>query len=121
MHPSHGHDFTIVNGVSRIGYSSGGKSARWSDEDMADTYVKKAIEFIEKNKRQPFFLYFATHDIHVPRLPHARFAGKSSMGPPGDVILEFDWCVGELLAALDRYGLAQNTLGILSSNNGPVI
>jgi len=77
MHPSHGHDFTIVNGVSRIGYSSGGKSARWSDEDMADTYVKRATEFIEQNKREPFFLYFATHDIHVPRMPHARFAGKS--------------------------------------------
>lgn len=121
VHPSHGHDQTIINGVSRIGYSSGGKSARWSDEDMADTYVKKATEFIETNKGGPFFLYFATHDIHVPRRPHARFAGKSPMGARGDVILEFDWCVGELLGVLERNGLANNTLVILSSDNGPVV
>ncbi|MEO8425847.1 MAG: arylsulfatase [Verrucomicrobiota bacterium] len=121
LHPSHGHDFTIVNGVSRIGYSSGGHSARWSDEDMADVYVKKATEFIEQHKRAPFFLYFSTHDIHVPRLPHARFAGKSPMGPRGDVILEFDWCVGALLDVLEKNGLTHNTLVILSSDNGPVV
>ncbi len=121
MHPSHGHDFTIVNGVSRIGYSSGGKSARWSDEDMADTYVKKASAFIEQNKRAPFFLYFSTHDIHVPRMAHARFAGKSPMGLRGDVILELDWCVGELMAVLERNGLTQDTLVVFSSDNGPVV
>ena len=100
---------------------SGGKAARWSDEDMADVYVKKATQFIEQNRRAPFFLYFATHDIHVPRLPHARFAGKSPMGPRGDVILELDWCVGELLAVLERNGLTKNTLVIFSSDNGPVV
>jgi len=121
MHPSHGHDFTIVNGVSRIGYSSGGKAARWSDEDMADVYVKKATEFIEKSRDRPFFLYFSTHDIHVPRLPHARFADKSPMGPRGDVILEFDWCVGALLDVLEKNGLTRNTLVIFSSDNGPVV
>lgn len=121
VHPSHGHDFSIVNGVSRIGYSSGGKAARWADEDMADVYVKKAVQFIERNKRRPFFLYFSTHDIHVPRLPHARFAGKSAMGSRGDVIHELDWCVGELLAVLERNGLARNTLVIFSSDNGPVV
>jgi len=121
MQPSHGHDFSIVNGVSRIGYSSGGRSARWSDEDMADTYVKKATAFIEQNRRAPFFLYFSTHDIHVPRRPHARFAGKNPMGPRGDVIVEFDWCVGELMAVLDRNGLTKNTLVIFSSDNGPVV
>ncbi len=121
VHPSHGHDFTIVNGVSRIGYSAGGKSARWVDEDMADVYVQKAAAFIEKNKNRPFFLYFSTHDIHVPRLPHARFAGQTAMGPRGDVIVEFDWCVGEVMAALERHGLTRNTLVILSSDNGPVV
>jgi arylsulfatase A-like enzyme len=121
MQPSHGHDQTIVNGVSRIGYSSGGHSARWSDEDMANTYVKKATEFIERNKRDPFFLYFSTHDIHVPRMPHARFAGKSAMGPRSDVILELDWCVGEMLAVLEKNGLAQSTLVIFTSDNGPVV
>jgi arylsulfatase A-like enzyme len=121
MHPSHGHDQTIVNGISRIGYMSGGKAARWVDENIADTITGKAVAFIEKYKEEPFFLYFATHDIHVPRVPHPRFAGKSGLGPRGDVILEFDWSVGEVLKTLDRLDLAENTLVIFSSDNGPVV
>ncbi|HOA52199.1 MAG TPA: sulfatase-like hydrolase/transferase, partial [Thermogutta sp.] len=74
---SHGHDGTIINGISRIGFMKGGKSARWVDEDMADVITQKAVSFIESHKDQRFFLYFATHDIHVPRLPHPRFVGKS--------------------------------------------
>ena len=121
VHPSHGHDQSIVNGVSRIGYMSGGKAARWVDEDMADAYVKKADEFIAKSEGAPFFLYFSTHDIHVPRIAHARFAGKSGLGARGDVILQLDWCVGAILATLEKRGLAENTLVILSSDNGPVV
>lgn len=121
MHPSHGHDQTIVNGVSRIGYMSGGQSARWVDEDMADTITGKARDFIEKNKENPFFLYFSTHDIHVPRMPHPRFAGKSGLGPRGDVILQLDACVGEILDTLERLRLAENTLLIFTSDNGPVV
>ena len=117
----HGHDMTIVNGISRIGYMSGGKSARWVDEDMADTITSKACQFIERNKEKPFFLYFATHDIHVPRVPHPRFVGNTPMGPRGDVIAEFDWSVGQVLETLDRLGLAENTIVILSSDNGPVL
>ena len=75
MKPSHGHDQAIVNGVSRIGYMTGGKSALWTDENIADTLVAKAMSFIDRHAADPFFLYFATHDIHVPRLPHPRFAG----------------------------------------------
>ena len=121
MKPSHGHDQTIVNGISRIGYMSGGKTARWVDEDMADVITRKAISFIERSKDKPFFLYFATHDIHVPRVPHARFVNRTEMGPRGDVIAELDWCTGEILAALDRLNLAQNTLVIFTSDNGPVV
>lgn len=121
MHPSHGHDMTIVNGISRIGYMSGGKSALWVDENIADVITGKAVSFIEKNKDNPFFLYFATHDIHVPRVPHQRFAGKSGMGPRGDVILEFDWSVGEILNTLDRLKLTRKTIVIISSDNGPVV
>lgn len=121
MKPSHGHDHTIVNGVSRIGYMTGGKKARWIDEDMADVLTNRAINFIDKNKHGPFFLYFATHDIHVPRVPHSRFAGKSGMGPRGDAILQLDWTVGEVMEALDRMQLTRNTLLIFSSDNGPVI
>ncbi|HYK89930.1 MAG TPA: arylsulfatase [Acidobacteriota bacterium] len=121
MHPSHGHDQTIVNGISRIGFMSGGKTARWVDEDIADTLTRKATAFIEQNRDRPFFLYFATHDIHVPRVPHPRFAGKSGLGPRGDVILEFDWSAGEVVKTLDRLKLTENTLVILTSDNGPVV
>jgi arylsulfatase A-like enzyme len=121
MHPSHGHDMTIVNGISRIGYMSGGKKALWVDEDLADVITGKAVQFIDKNKDKPFFLYFATHDIHVPRVPNQRFVGKSGMGPRGDVILEFDWSVGEILKALDRLNLSDKTLLIVTSDNGPVV
>jgi len=121
MHPSHGHDMTIVNGVSRIGWMTGGKSALWVDENMADTITRKAVDFIERNKDKPFFLYFATHDIHVPRMPHPRFAGKSGMGPRGDAILEFDWSVGEILKTVERLKLDKKTLIIITSDNGPVV
>jgi len=121
MRPSHGHDQTIVNGISRIGYMSGGKAARWVDEERADLFTSKAVRFIEESKDNPFFLYFATHDPHVPRVPHPRFAGKSGCGVRGDVIVEFDWCAGEILNELDRLNLATNTLVILSSDNGPVV
>ena len=121
LHPSHGHDQTIVGGISRIGYMTGGKSALWVDEDMADVLTRKAKGFIEEHASGPFFLYFATHDIHVPRVPNARFAGKTEMGPRGDVIAELDWCVGEILETLDRRGLANDTLIIFSSDNGPVV
>jgi arylsulfatase A-like enzyme len=121
MHPSHGHDQTIVNGVSRIGYMSGGKSALWKDEDMADVITGKAVNFIEQHKHHPFFLYFSTHDIHVPRMPHQRFEGKSGMGPRGDVIVQLDWTVGQLIAALEKNDLSRNTIIIFTSDNGPVI
>lgn len=122
MKPSHGHDQAIVNGISRIGYMTGGKSAQWVDEDIADTFSAKATAFIDQQKQsKPFFLYYATHDIHVPRTPHPRFAGKTGMGPRGDSIAELDWSVGEILKALDRNGLTDNTLVIFSSDNGPVV
>lgn len=125
MHPSHGHDMAIINGISRIGYMRGGKSALWVDENIADSITTKAVRFIEKNNPKvsgkPFFLYFGTNDIHVPRVPHPRFVGATDMGPRGDAIAEFDWSVGQILETLDRLGIAENTLIILSSDNGPVV
>lgn len=121
MHPSHGHDMTIVNGVSRIGYMTGGKSARWVDEDMADTITTKAVSFLEEHRKEPFFLFFSTHDIHVPRVPHPRFVGRTEMGPRGDAIAQLDWCTGQLLAALNRLQLTDNTIVIFTSDNGPVV
>jgi arylsulfatase A-like enzyme len=121
IHPSHGHDQAIVNGVPRIGYMTGGKSALWVDEEIAPTLTAKAVRFIEENHARPFFLYFATHDIHVPRIPNPRFVGKTGMGPRGDAIAELDWSVGQVLDALDRHKLARNTLLMFSSDNGPVV
>ena len=118
---THGHDMTIVNGVGRIGWMTGGKAARWKDEDMADTFAKKAIGFIEQNKTGPFFLYLATHGIHVPRVPHPRFKDASASGIRGDAIQELDDTVGQVLAALDRLKLKENTLVIFSSDNGGVL
>lgn len=121
VHPSHGHDMAIVNGVSRIGYMTGGTKALWVDEDMADVLTGKAVTFLEKNRANPFFLFFSTHDIHVPRVPNRRFAGKTTMGPRGDAIAELDWSVGEVLKKLDALGLAKNTIIMFSSDNGPVV
>ena len=121
MHPSHGHNQTIVNGISLIGYMSGGQAARWVDEDMADTITGKAVAFIERHKSEPFFLYFSSHDIHVPRVPHPRFAGTSGLGPRGDAIVQLDWCVWEILRTLDRLSLTEDTMVIFTSDNGPVV
>lgn len=119
--PSHGHDMAIVNGVSRIGYMTGGKSALWDDEKMAARFAEEGGKFLEESRREPFFLYFATHDIHVPRLPEKRFQGKTGMGPRGDAIAQLDWTVGEILKKLDRLKLTENTIVMFSSDNGPVV
>lgn len=123
MHPSpnHGHADTIVNGVSRIGFMKGGKAARWVDEEMANVFSREALSFIKANKSKPFFLYYALHQPHVPRVPNAKFVGKSGLGPRGDVILEADAQVGELLDFLKAEKLDKDTLIVFTSDNGPVL
>lgn len=121
MHPSVGHVGSIVNGVPRIGFQKGGKKAQWRDEDMAELFLEKAKAFLNDHCDKPFFLYYGLHQPHVPRVPNKRFVGKSGMGPRGDVILEADWCVLEFLKEMDRLGLTENTLVILTSDNGPVL
>ncbi len=116
-----GHDGTIVDGISRIGFMSGGKAAWWRDEEIADTLTGKAVAFIEQNKSRPFFLYFATHNIHQPRWPNPRFKGTSSCGTRCDSIQEFDTSVGALLTVLDRLRLTSNTLVIVTSDNGGIM
>jgi arylsulfatase A-like enzyme len=117
----HGHNNSIVNGIPRIGFMKGGKKALWVDEDMADHFLEKAQQYIQKQKDKPFFLYYAMQQPHVPRTPSPRFVGSSGMGPRGDVIVEADWCIGELLKTLEAEGILDNTLIILSSDNGPVL
>ncbi len=121
MHPSHGHAQSIHNGISRIGYQRGGKSALWVDEDLADTFTDAAKKWINENKDSTFFLYFTLHQPHVPRTPNPRFVGKSGMGPRGDVILEADWSVNELINTIDELGLTEKTMFVFSSDNGPVL
>ena len=121
MRYSHGHDGTIVNGVSRIGHMRGGRAARWNDETMADVFAGEAVRFVHENRDRPFFLYYALHQPHVPRLPNPKFKGATPHGPRGDVIVEMDGCVGQLLDALEREGLREQTLILFSSDNGPVL
>ena len=115
------HSGTIVNGVSRIGTMTGGKAARFSDETMSDRFLEEALAFIERKKDHPFFLYFAAHENHVPRMPHPRFQGSSSLGLRGDAIMQFDWMVGRIVETLQEQGVYENTLIILTSDNGPVL
>lgn len=116
-----GHRDAVINGIGRIGYMTGGRAALWKDEEIEEVLAKQAIDFIAREKSHPFFLYYASHDIHVPRVPNKRFVGKTGMGPRGDEIAEFDWAVGRICQALDRLKLTDNTLVILSSDNGPVL
>ncbi len=117
----HGHNSSIVNGIPRIGYVSGGASANWSDVDLADHFLDKAQTYVKSHKENPFFLYYALNQPHVPRTPNPRFVGKSGMGPRGDVILEADYCVGEIIKTLKEEGVFDNTLIVFSSDNGPVL
>lgn len=121
MKPSHGHDNSIINGISRIGFMKGGAAAKWVDEDMADHFLKEAQDYVKTHKEHPFFLYYALQQPHVPRTPHPRFVGASGMGPRGDVIVEADWCVGEFIKTLEKEGILENTLIVFSSDNGPVV
>jgi arylsulfatase A-like enzyme len=121
MRSSHGHDQTIVNGIGRIGYMTGGKAALWKDPEMAQVFAGRATAFIERHKDEPFFLYAASHDPHVPRVPHPRFKGATALGPRGDAIVQFDWQLGEILDTLDRLHLSEKTLVIFTSDNGPVV
>ncbi|HEX5789510.1 MAG TPA: arylsulfatase [Luteolibacter sp.] len=116
-----GHSDSVINGIPRIGYMTGGKAAHWVDETIADTLTEKAVRFIEANQASPFFLYLSTHDIHEPMVPHPRFRGSSDCGWRGDVIHQLDWTVGQVLDTLDRLKLTDNTLVIFTSDNGGAI
>lgn len=123
MKSSHGHDQSIVNGIGRIGYMRGGGKALWRDENIADSITANTINYITQqvSEGKPFFVYMATNDVHVPRFPHPRFRGTSPMGLRGEAIAQFDWTVGRVLDTLDSLGITDNTLVILSSDNGPVL
>ena len=116
-----GHNQTIVNGLGRIGYMTGGKMARWADEELSLTFLAKARDFVDKNEKKPFFLYYALTEPHAPRIPPTMLKGKSKIGTRGDVILAIDYAVGEIMKELKYLGIDQNTIIIFSSDNGPVM
>lgn len=99
---------------------TGGKAARFVQEEVGITQAAKAVEFIEKHKDKPFFLYFVPDNIHDPITPNARFKGTSGIGAYGDYIHELDWQVGEILNTLDRLKLTDNTLVMFTSDNGAI-
>ncbi|MDQ8199445.1 arylsulfatase [Pelagicoccus enzymogenes] len=115
------HAKTIVDGTSRIGYMSGGEAARWTDEEMPDEFLGKALSFIERSAGEPFFLFYATHENHVPRVPHPRFRGSSGLGVRGDAVVQMDWGIGRILETLRKLKIDKETLVIFSSDNGPVL
>lgn len=110
---------SVVNGIGRIGYMSGGKAALWDDYTSTDVFVGKAIEFIEANKEAPFFLFYSAQDIHIPNAPNERFQGKTNLGARGDAMVQLDWAVGEIVKSLEQHGLRENTILVFTSDNGP--
>ncbi len=86
---------------------------------MTKTYTKKALQYIEKHQQTPFFLYLAHNMPHVPIYASPEFEGKSQGGLYGDVVEELDWSVGEILKKLEQLEIANNTLLIFTSDNGP--
>jgi len=94
-------------------------------EEVDLVFLEKSREFLAQHVREspdrPFFLYHATQAVHLPSFAGNDFRGKTSAGPHGDFIHEFDWIVGELMRELEKNGLADNTLVILSSDNGPEV
>jgi arylsulfatase A-like enzyme len=107
----------------RLSQLPGPGQAGFNRKQVAPTLAKKACEWIEVSAKtgKPFFLYLALTGPHSPIIPNDEFKGKSGIGDYGDWVMEMDWTVGEVVAALTRAGVAENTLLIFTSDNGPEI
>ena len=101
---------------------NGAMAPGWRFENILPTLAGKAVEYIDQRAKtkQPFFLYFALTTPHQPFSPSERFKGKSGISAIGDLVMETDWALGEAMAALERNGLAENTLVIFSADNGHI-
>jgi arylsulfatase A len=105
-------DLPLVEGERTIEYNP-------DQTKLTTWYTERAVTFIEKNKDQPFFLYLPHSMPHVPLFVSDKFKGKSERGLYGDVLMEIDWSVGQILSTLKRLGIDKKTLVIFSSDNGP--
>ena len=86
---------------------------------LATWYTDRAVDFIKRNRRRPFFVYLAHSLPHVPLYVSDRFKGRSTKGLYGDVIMEIDWSMGQVLQTLKEEGIDDNTLVVFTSDNGP--
>lgn len=109
------------NDMRSLVYFRGNEVEDWKVDQtqLTKIYTKEALQFIERNKQKPFFLYLAHNMPHVPLFASEQFKGKSANGLYGDVIEELDWSVGEIVKKLTELGLEENTLVIFTSDNGP--
>jgi arylsulfatase A-like enzyme len=109
-------DVAIASGVAVNGVMAPG----WKFENILPTLAEKAVAYIDQRAQtgQPFFLYFPLTTPHQPFTPSERFKGKSGISAVGDLIMETDWALGEVMTALERNGLTENTLVIFCSDNG---
>lgn len=111
----------VVTMLGRAEVKPWSPEAEYKEDHVAGDIARKAVEFIERSKDKPFFLYFATNIAHNSITPAAEFAGSSACGPYGDFVQELDHHVGLVLAALDKAGIADNTLVLFTSDNGGVV
>jgi arylsulfatase A-like enzyme len=128
LHPAYAHlptaaerrkrgypDLPMIEGVTVVNKSVSGKD----QEQLTTQYTERAVRFIEKNKAKPFFCYVPHSMVHVPLFVSDKFKGKSGHGLFGDVVMEIDWSVGQILDAIKRSGVDKNTLVVFTSDNGP--
>jgi len=113
---------TIEGTEGRRFYRGGPIAPGFKHEEVLPKCTAKAIQFIDNHANTdpdaPFFLYFPLNAPHTPILPTADFQGKSGIGPYGDFVMQCDWTVGEIMQTLDRHGMTENTLFIVTSDNG---
>ena len=118
FHPTAGNrfpDLPLIEGTRVVDPLVDGKD----QEQLTTQYTERAVRFIEKNKGGPFFVYLPHSMVHVPLYVSDKFRGKSRRGLFGDVVMELDWSVGQILDTLRKHKLEENTLVIFTSDNGP--
>lgn len=116
-HPQQGEvfnfpDLPTIDGNKVVGYNT-------DQTKFTSDYTDRAVNFIKKNRKKPFFLYLAHSMPHVPLAVSDKFKGKSEQGLFGDVMMEIDWSVGQVLKTLEDNGIMEKTLVVLTSDNGP--